>query len=198
MALLIEKLKPHSLILASGSPRRSELLSSLNLPFKVELPQEGDEGNGSPEELSLNKSNLFKRQLSPEEIVITADTLVFCDGERLGKPNGREEAVAMLQLLSGRAHQVTTGVTIRSFKAVRSFSVTTKVLFKELSLKEIEYYVDNYQPYDKAGGYGAQEWIGMVAIEAFEGCYYNVIGLPVAALGKELLLFIENHPIICK
>ena len=180
-------------ILGSGSPRRRELLAGIGIPFEVE-PVKGDpeEYDSSmpfdqvPEFLARHKSSCFGRPLADYEVLITADTMVCLDGQLLGKPEGREEACEMLRLLSGRTHQVYTGDALRHAGGVSSFTSRTDVTFKELTENEITYYVDNYKPFDKAGAYGVQEWIGYVGITRIEGSYFNVVGLPVQRLYMEL------------
>ena len=197
MVILRELLASYKVILASESPRRRELLSGLDIDFEVEVNgkfeekmEEGIPAIQLPEHLSRLKSKSFGREIVSGEIIITADTLVVCAGEILGKPKGEREAVAMLNRLSGRSHQVITGITIRSLEQLRSFSVTSEVWFRPLQREEIEYYVEHYKPFDKAGGYGIQEWIGYTAIEKIEGSYFNVVGLPVQKLNDELTKFI--------
>lgn len=142
-----------------------------------------------PQYLSNLKSDAFMKNMRDNELIITADTLVILDGSVLGKPKDHDEAVSMLRRLSGKTHQVITGVTISTLEKRTTFSTETKVKFAELSDSDIEYYVDNFLPYDKAGAYGIQEWIGCVAVEAIEGSFYNVMGLPVHQLIKELRAF---------
>ena len=197
MKLLIDLVKDYRITLASASPRRSELISGLGIPFTVEINSEtGEEYSDSshpfdvPEILSLRKSLSFGRDLDPKEILITADTLVICENLILGKPANREQACAMLRTLSSKAHKVVTGVTLRSREKTESFSCETTVYFREIWDSEIEYYVDNFSPYDKAGAYGVQEWIGYTAIYKIEGSYFNVMGLPVQKLSDTLSAFI--------
>ena len=186
-------------VLGSGSPRRRELLAGLGLEFTVE-PVKGDPESypadmppdDVPEFLARHKSASFGRHLEDDEVLITADTLVFLDGCLLGKPSGREEACEMLRRLSGRTHQVYTGVAIRRAGEVSSFTSCTDVTFKELTDAEIGYYVDNYSPFDKAGSYGVQEWIGYAGITRIEGSYFNVVGLPVQRLYTELCKLFSN------
>ena len=187
---------PYRLILASGSPRRKELLTGLDLPFTIEYNPDAQEiinpelaPEAVAEDLARQKSYSFLRPLAQDELLITADTLVFCRGQILGKPHSRDEAVAMLGCLSGQTHTVFTGVHLRTTKQERSFTAQTQVSFDQLSPAEIVYYVDNYQPYDKAGSYGAQDWIGYVGIKYIEGSYFNVMGLPVHRLFRELQNF---------
>ena len=133
------------------------------------------------------KADAFNNELNENTIVITADTIVWIDGQVLNKPENFDDAVRMLKLLSGKMHEVYTGVCLRSKEKTKSFYALTKVYFKTLSQEEIEYYINNYNPYDKAGSYGAQEWLGYIAIEKIEGTYFNGMGLPIKALSEELL-----------
>lgn len=187
----------YTFTLASGSPRRRELLKGLDISFTVEPGKDEKEAfsEGMPHTeipafLARHKSETFHRKLAPDEVLITADTLVFLDEKILGKPRGHDEAVAMLRALSGRTHTVVTGVALRTRERVHSFSDTTEVDFKELTDSEIEYYVERYRPYDKAGAYGVQEWIGYTGITAIRGSYFNVMGLPVQRLYTELCDFL--------
>lgn len=191
----------HKITLASASPRRRELLSGLDIPFTVEPAKDEKEAYTDdipwrevPEFLARHKSESFHRCLEPDEILITADTLVFLPEEDggmriLGKPAGRQEAVAMLCELCGKTHYVLTGVCLRSLDRTVSFTDSTEVDVDELPQSEIEYYVDNYRPYDKAGAYGVQEWFGLASIGTIRGSFYNVMGLPVHALYKALKSF---------
>lgn len=197
--MLQDKLKGFDIVLASASPRRRFLLEGIDLDFKIENGGDVNEIFDPtmnilivPEYLAEQKSKKFARELNDNEILITADTMVLCENEILGKPLGRKEAIAMLVKLSGKKHQVLTGVFIRSNIKSTSFTATTDVYFRDLSVNEIEYYVDRYQPYDKAGAYGAQEWIGYVAISRIEGSYFNVMGLPVQRLYIELDKFLTD------
>lgn len=190
------------LLLASKSPRRSELLGQLGLPFTI-VSVDVEEKLATPvpatlvaESLSLLKAEGYHTPLAPDQVLVTADTVVVLDGQVLGKPHSREKAIAMLRSLSGHVHQVYTGVTLRSVAATRSFSECTQVSFRQLTESEVNYYVDHYSPYDKAGAYGIQEWIGMVGIDRIDGCYYNVMGLPVARLYKELKVLVDSHDLI--
>lgn len=185
------------LLLASKSPRRQELLSSLGFPLRiVDVDVEETIGSEIPasevaEQLAILKSGGYNSQLLVNgDILVTADTVVVCDKQVMGKPHSRQEAYQMIRSLSGREHQVYTGVCLRSKDLQFSFAEKTDVWFRNLSEEEIFYYIDTYKPFDKAGAYGIQEWIGMVGIERIEGCYYNVMGLPVARLCKELTRFI--------
>jgi len=186
----------HRLVLASASPRRKELLAGLGLEFTVKVVGGIDEswppnleGQDIPLYISRKKAQSYKALLAPDELLITADTIVWLDGKVLGKPATPDEARHMLSLLSGRWHQVITGVTLLTSGHEHSFSVTTGVKFSDLTAGQIDYYVDNYRPLDKAGAYGIQEWIGYVGVEAVEGSYFNVVGLPVQRLYRELLQF---------
>lgn len=197
MSILKEKTKNYRIILGSGSPRRKELLAGLDIEFTIETNGNIDESFDAnlnleevPALLSLRKSQGFHRELQSNEILITADTLVICNGEILGKPIDREEAVKMLQKLSNTSHIVITAVTIRGLGKCETFSSKTTVFFNQLCKEQIDYYIDNYSPYDKAGSYAVQEWIGYSAISRIEGSYFNVMGLPVHQLSQKLLKFI--------
>ena len=188
----------YHIILASNSPRRRELLSGLGIEYEVRTLPDIDEsypddlqGGDIPLYISKEKADAYKPLLQPDELIITADTIVWLKGEVLGKPRGREEAIAMLHKLSGHIHEVFTGVTLTTKEKQRSFYAETKVTFAQLSDEEIVHYVDNYQPYDKAGSYGVQEWIGYIGVERIEGSYFNVMGLPVQRLYKELTQFLK-------
>lgn len=172
------------IVLGSKSPRRQELLRGLGIEFEVRT-RETDESypatlaaHDVPEYIAGIKSMAFA-DLSAEDTLITADTVVIVDGKIFGKPHSREEAVEMLRALSGRNHQVVTGVCVRKGEKRISFSEETLVHFCPLTDEEIAYYVDNYRPYDKAGAYGVQEWIGYIAVDRMEGSYFNVMGLPI-------------------
>lgn len=186
-------------ILASRSPRRKKLLAGLDIRFTVETSKDDKEAYGAdlpreqvPEFLARHKSDSFVRPLEPDEVLITADTLVYLGDELLGKPEDREGACAMLRKLSGHTHSVLTGVVLRSAGRSVSFTDTTDVTFRELSEDEIEYYVDHYRPFDKAGAYGIQEWIGYAGIIGIRGSYFNVMGLPVQRLYDELCRFLDG------
>ena len=185
-------------ILASNSPRRRELLSSLDIAFTVDTGTSFVEeyaGDTPHEEvpalMSRGKSLGFHRELEPDEILITSDTMVLCGDEILGKPADKEDAVRMLSLLSGREHQVITAVTLRDTSREKTFSVTSNVFFKQLSDSEIDYYIDTYKPFDKAGAYGIQEWIGYIGITGIEGSFYNVMGFPTQRFFDEFQDFIR-------
>ena len=189
--------KGYHIILGSGSPRRKELLGELGFEFEVdtrntfeEVYSEDTPQERIPEVLSIGKSNGSHRELSDNEILVTSDTLVLCDGRVMGKPSGREEAIDMLKALSGKSHKVITAVTVRSSERIKTVSDTALVHFKELKDNEIEHYVDNYRPFDKAGAYGIQEWIGYIGIDRIEGSYFTIMGLPVHLTYELLLEFI--------
>ncbi len=191
-------LKDKQIILASGSPRRRELLSAMDIPFTVDTGNTFDESWSSdtphekvPELMSEGKSFGFHRELADNEILVTSDTMVLCGTEILGKPKDRDDAIRMLKLLSSRGHQVITAVTLRDREKKKTFSVTSNVFFKELSDSEITYYLDTYKPYDKAGAYGIQEWIGYIGISRLEGSFYNVMGFPASRFYEELKAFLD-------
>lgn len=188
-------LPDYNYILASKSPRRQELLKSLGINFQV-ITKEVDEifpGNLSKEQIPVFlaelKAKCFLNDLKKNDLLITADTIVWFNGEVLGKPANRKEAIETLQKLSGHEHQVISGVSLTSVKKQESFFSITNVMFKQLSLPEIEYYVYEYKPFDKAGAYGIQEWIGYIGITHIEGSFYNVMGLPVQQLYTEIQNF---------
>ena len=188
------------IILASNSPRRRELLAGLDIDFTVDTGTSFVEEYSPdtphvkvPELMSEGKSLGFHRELADDEILVTSDTMVLCETEILGKPHDRADAVRMLGLLSGREHQVITAVTIRDAHRKRTFSVSTDVYFKDLSDNEIDYYIDNFKPFDKAGAYGIQEWIGYVGITRIEGSFYNVMGFPTQRFYEELQDFVLNR-----
>ena len=184
------------IILGSASPRRKDLLAALDLEFTVDTgntfeegPLQGIPAAEYPAAMARGKSHGFHRPLADDELLITADTAVICGNTLLGKPRDREDAVKMLRLLSGKTHEVVTGVTLRTSAREETFSVCTSVEFKELNAGEIDYYVDKYRPYDKAGAYGIQEWIGYIGISRIEGSFYNVMGFPVQRVYEELMKF---------
>ena len=190
-----ERMNYH-LILASNSPRRQELLKGLDWPFEVRVKAGIDEtypDDLSAEEVPLYLSKLkaeaYCAELQPEELLITADTIVVVGNKILGKPRNAADAKTMLALLSGRTHQVVTGVSLTTQHKQVAFKVVTDVTFKALSQTEINYYVDTYKPLDKAGAYGVQEWIGYIGVTALNGSYYNVMGLPVQRVYEELQRF---------
>jgi septum formation protein len=194
--MLIDKLENHRIILASQSPRRQQMLRELGLKFDVVVreypetyPEELD-GKSIAEYISYQKAASFRSGLSDREIVITADTIVWCNNKVLGKPRDYYDAENMLREISGNTHEVITGVTLFSSVKEKTFSVSSKVTFDPLTPEEISFYINSYKPYDKAGAYGIQEWIGLIACSRIEGSYFNVVGLPVRTLYKELQQFI--------
>ena len=196
--MIADDLNKFRIILASRSPRRRQLLEELGLKFKVVI-KDYDEtypeyltGENIALYLAGQKAALFRGNLSSDEIVITADTIVWCNNRILEKPSRKEEAFQMIKILSGNTHEVITGVTLLSACGERSFSDTTKVTFDVLSEEEINYYIDNFKPYDKAGAYGIQEWIGLAACSRIEGSYFNVVGLPVHKIYRELAQLIKE------
>ena len=193
---VLDNLKKYRLILASNSPRRKELLAGLGLDYEVRTLPDVDEsypeslqGGDIPLYISRMKADAYKPMLQPDELMITADTIVWMDGMVLGKPRNKYGAIEMLKQLSGGVHYVYTGVSITTQTRQESFYVATEVRFANLTDEEIEYYVDTYQPMDKAGAYGVQEWIGYIGVENIQGSYFNVMGLPVQRLYTELKKF---------
>ena len=190
--------KGKKIILGSASPRRRELLAGLDLEFTVDTGNTFDEvydadipAEDIPAVLSKGKSFGFHRELDQNEVLITSDTLVLCADRVMGKPHSREEAIDMLKTLSGRDHKVITAITIRDNKTCRTSSDTAVVHFKSLTDSEIEYYVDAYKPFDKAGAYGIQEWIGYIGIDRIDGSYFTIMGLPVHLVYSELQYFLD-------
>ncbi|MFW6224812.1 MAG: Maf family nucleotide pyrophosphatase [Bacteroidota bacterium] len=196
--LLQEKIKPFQVFLCSGSPRRHQLLKEIGIPFKIMKDIPFDESYPStmdaykvPVYLAENKSGQVEINDSEHKnIILTADTVVILNNSIINKPVDREDAIKMLQRLSGNKHEVVTGVCLKKSSGSISFSVLTEVYFKTLTNEEIEYYIDQYKPYDKAGSYGIQEWIGYIGIDKINGSFYNVMGLPVEKLYTELEQFI--------
>jgi septum formation protein len=191
-----DNFKNFKIILASRSPRRKELMMELGLNFEI-VTRDYDESypdDLSGEEIALfvaqKKASVFRNVISENEIIIAADTIVWCNNKVLGKPADKDDAIRILREISGNTHEVITGVSLLSVNKEITFSVTTRVTFEVLSDDEIEFYIDNYKPYDKAGAYGIQEWIGITACSKIEGSYFNVVGLPVQRLYKELQEFI--------
>lgn len=183
-------------ILASGSPRRKELMGGLDVDFTIDTENSFVEEYDSsiphekiPVLMSQGKSHGFHRNLEDDEILVTADTMVLLDNYALGKPHSREDAVDMLHKMSGKTHKVITAVTIRDNSHEETFTDETLVTFKELSDEEINFYIDRYKPFDKAGAYGVQEWIGYVAISKLEGSFYNVMGFPTHKVYETLRRF---------
>ncbi len=189
----------YSIVLGSKSPRRKELLSGLGIQFEIRTLDTDEDYPDNlnhrevPRFLAKIKADALLESLKSEEILITSDTIVLLENEILGKPADEKQAFEMLRKLSGKPHEVITGVHIQSKKRSKTFQVITKVYFKELADDEIHYYIQNYKPFDKAGGYGIQEWIGYMGISKIEGSYFNVVGLPVSELYEELKMFISNN-----
>ena len=190
---MLDNLKKYKVVLASNSPRRKELLSGLGIDYEVKTLPDIDES--FPEGLTevetatyiaRAKADVYRNIMQPDELIITADTIVWLDGEVMGKPVDNEDARRMLRALSGKTHQVITGVCLMTIDSQKSFATVTDVTFCHLSEEEIDYYVERYRPMDKAGSYGIQEWIGFVAVESISGSYFNVMGLPIQRLYTEL------------
>ncbi|MGV0829734.1 Maf family nucleotide pyrophosphatase [Empedobacter brevis] len=193
--LLTEKFKGTNIILASQSPRRKELLAGLGLQFStvsLDIDESFDRDQFKKEQitayLSAKKAKAYSA-IQPNDLIITSDTTVWLDDESLEKASNREEAYEMIKKLSGKTHSVYTSVTIRSIKKEVTFSDETQVTFAELSDEEIYFYIDHYKPFDKAGAYGVQEWIGYIGVDNMSGSYFNVMGLPTHKLYKELMKF---------
>ena len=194
---MLENLAAYRIILGSNSPRRRELLAGLDLSFDVHvIPglEENYPDSLQPQEipgfLSKQKAEAYLSALEDQVLLITADTIVWNETEVIGKPKDREDAIRMLRSLSGHEHQVVTGVCLTTTKKQETFSVVSSVRFASLTDEEIIYYVDKYKPFDKAGAYGIQEWIGYVGVESISGSFYNVMGLPVQRLDRELKRFV--------
>lgn len=190
---MLDNLKKYNIVLASNSPRRKELMSGLGVDYVVKTLPDVDEsypdtlqGREIPAYISREKADAYKSLIQPDELLITADTIVWLNGEVLGKPKGREGAIDMLRKLSGTSHQVITGVCLTTSDWQKSFTAVTAVTFATLTEEEIIYYVDKYTPMDKAGAYGVQEWIGFIGVESISGSYFNVMGLPIQRLYQEL------------
>lgn len=196
--IFYEILKNYKIILASKSPRRHQLLKELHIPFEI---RNSDIDENYPRELKSHeitnyiaqkKADSLIKTLSPNEILITADTLVWAEGKALGKPQNYAQGVDLLTLLSGKTHQVITSVCLRTTFSEILFHEVTEVTFKDLTNEEINFYLTHYHPYDKAGAYGIQEWIGYIGIDKINGSYNNVVGLPTHRLFKELKKIINN------
>ena len=192
----MRELEAYEILLASRSPRRKALLEGLGLRCRVvetghvdEDYPEGLDGEGIAAYLARHKSLSYAGKLEDKQVLLTADTVVWSRGRELGKPSDRAEAIEILMSLSGHTHQVYTGVCLRSREKEKSFVACTDVSFTRLDREEAAYYVDHYRPYDKAGAYGIQEWIGQIAVESISGSYFNVMGLPVQRLYRELKQF---------
>lgn len=196
MVETLDKLKRYRIILASASPRRKELLSKLDIGFTVKTLYDVDESFPAslpvvqvPQYISRKKADAYCQEMQENDMVITADTVVAVGRRILGKPKSAEEARVMLKLLSDRYHRVVTGVTIMTAKRTETFATVSRVRFTRLNDEEIDYYISKYKPFDKAGAYGIQEWIGMVGITELNGSYFNVMGLPVQRLYAKLKEF---------
>ena len=186
---MLENLSKYKIILASNSPRRQELLAGLEIDFEVKAVPNIDESYPEtlkkeeiPVYIAKQKALAYQKFLEENTLIITADTIVLLNGNVYGKPENEQDAINMLKILSGQTHEVITGICLTGFKKQQTFFVTTKVKFAELQEDEINYYVKKYKPYDKAGAYGVQEWIGYIGVETLEGSFYNVMGLPVRVL----------------
>ena len=193
----------YNIILASNSPRRKELLTGLDIPVEVKTLPDIDEsfpenlsGLEIPVYIAKAKADAYKQFLEKDNLLITADTIVWLDNKVYGKPVDEADALSMLKTLSGKTHEVITGVCLTTQDKQVVFSAISKVKFAELEDAEIQYYIEKYKPYDKAGSYGVQEWIGYIGVESLEGSFYNVMGLPVRLLYKHLKTFdfeFESH-----
>ena len=194
--MFIDTFNDFKIILASKSPRRQQLLRDLGLKFEVIIKEydetypEGLTGEEIARYVAYKKASSFKNEISGNMIVIAADTIVWCNNKVLGKPINKEDAVIILKEISGNTHEVITGVSFLTASKELTFSDTTKVTFETITEEDIYYYIDRYKPYDKAGAYGIQEWIGILACSHIDGSYFNVVGLPVQKLYKELQNFI--------
>jgi septum formation protein len=190
--MLKQKLKPYNVILASGSPRRQQYFKDLDIDFSIQVRQIEErypkelKGAEITDFLADLKSKAFT-DLQEEDLLITSDTIVWLENKALGKPKDAKDAFKMLSALSGKQHQVITSISIKSAFFQKIINDITTVSFKELTAEEINYYINTYKPFDKAGGYGIQEWIGFIGIDKIEGSYFNVVGLPVHKLYKELM-----------
>ena len=190
---MLDNLKNYRIVLASQSPRRKELLAGLGLKYETRVLPDVDEsfppeltGGDIPMYIAREKAEAYRPSLSADELLITADTIVWLGGTVLGKPVDRDDALRMLGLLSGRTHEVYTGVCLTTIRWQHTFTARTEVRFCPLDEEEITWYVDRYRPFDKAGAYGVQEWIGYVGVEHIAGSYFNIMGLPVQRLYREL------------
>lgn len=190
---MLDNLKKYKVILASNSPHRKELLSGLGLEYEVKVMPGIDETYPDtlpteevPVYIAREKAEAYRKSIAEDELIITADTVVCIDGEVLGKPADEAEAHAMLRKLAGRTHLVITGVCLTTAQFQKSFASVTEVTFDKLTDEEISFYVEKYRPFDKAGAYGVQEWIGYVGVTGMNGSFYNVMGLPVQRLYQEL------------
>lgn len=197
--MLQKLLKDYRLVLGSQSPRRHELLKGLDITFEQHAMPDIDESypEGLPPVdiplfIAKEKAKAYLPGMRSNTLLITADTVVFSDNGILGKPKDKDDAIRMLEILSGREHSVITGVAITTLERQTAFTAESRVRFTALTREEIEYYIERYRPYDKAGSYGVQEWIGYVGIEHIEGSFYNVMGMPVHRLYHELISFVKQ------
>ena len=197
--IILPNLKQYKIVLCSNSPRRKELLKGLGLNFQTRIIDGIDEsydkslpGEDIAKMISEKKAESYKATMSSDELIITADTIVYVDGEVLGKPQNKIDAARMLKMISGKCHDVITGVCLLTSNKRISFSVKTKVSFAQITDDEISFYIENYKPYDKAGAYGIQEWIGYIGVDSIQGSYFNVMGLPVQRLYKELKALLDD------
>ena len=190
------KITNYKILLASNSPRREELLRGLDIDFEIKVLSDIDEtypadlpSEEVAEYVAQKKADSYTSNLKEDELLITADTVVILDNEIYGKPNDKDNAKEMLHALSGKTHRVISGVCLTSNTKQTSFSVASDVEFEKLTNEEIEYYIERYSPFDKAGSYGVQEWIGYIGVKHINGSYYNIMGLPIQRLYKELKSF---------
>ena len=191
--MILDNLKEYKIILASNSPRRKELLSGIGIEYEVKTMPDIDEtypdalkGEEIPQHIAKSKANAYLPTMKENELIITADTIVYIDGEVLGKPKDADDASRMLHKLSGKSHKVITGVCITTSHTQRVFATSSDVTFNNLTDEEIDYYISEYKPFDKAGAYGIQEWIGFIGVTALQGSYFNIMGLPIQRLYQEL------------
>jgi septum formation protein len=197
--MIFDKLKGFNIILASDSPRRRQLLEQSGISFTLtsvdcdEKFPDNLKNSSIAEYLAIAKSEAFSGELKKNDILITADTIVWCKETLLGKPSGYDEAFKFLRMLSGCEHEVITAISLKSLSGSDVFSVTTSVTFRELEDEEINYYINNFKPFDKAGAYGIQEWIGLTGITSISGSYYNVVGMPASDLLLHLVQFVEKY-----
>lgn len=191
--MILNNLDKYQILLASNSPRRKELLSGIHVDFEVKTIPNIDESfpdNLPAEEIAIyiskTKANAYLTQMSKNDLIITADTIVYAENEVLGKPKDADEAKIMIKKLSGKTHQVITGVCLTTYQQQKQFASVTEVTFDHLTEEEIDFYVEKFKPFDKAGSYGIQEWIGYIGVKSIKGSYFNVMGLPIQQLYQEL------------
>ena len=196
--MIQELLQNHEIILASGSPRRQKFFEDLKIPVTIDVRSVDEvypddlSGNEITDYLAKLKAEVFKEDLKGNQILITSDTIVYNDQQALGKPKNHQEAVEMITALSGKQHEVITSVCFTTISEQKVINHTTRVTFHELSSEEIEFYVTNYKPFDKAGGYAIQEWIGLIGIKEIEGSYFNVVGLPTDLVYRTLKQMVNS------